>query len=193
MELQHGLPQRNLKMVGSFTSDGDVELAADLATLRELVERLSDKALLLSFKLYIPTTAPAPYDDYLEGLTFRAGEGLLNMEVIGKVLSISGSKENIQTFSDNIQWLIEQIEDDETLAEVIIEQPSFADDLKRDLAGQRIFLFEHAEYALAQAPVERPGGVLVGDLKIGFGRSHLDVRDRAVKEAQFPIHLAQQP
>jgi hypothetical protein len=79
------------------------------------------------------------------------------------------------------------------LAEVIIEQPSFADDLKRELAGTLIFLFEHAEYALAQAPVERPGGVLAGDLKIGFGQSHLDVRDRAVKEAQFPIHLAQQP
>jgi hypothetical protein len=107
--------QQNLKMTGCFTSNGDVELATDLTTLRELIERLNDKALPQSFKLYIPATAPAPYDDYLEGLAFRAGDGLLNMEVIGKVLFISGSEENIQALSDDIGWLIEEIESNANL------------------------------------------------------------------------------
>jgi len=107
--------QRNLKMIGCFTSNGEVELAADLATLRELLERLSDKALPLSFELYIPATAPAPYDDFLEGLTFRAGDGLLNTEIIGKVLFISGSDENIQALSDDLRWLIEEIESNANL------------------------------------------------------------------------------
>lgn len=96
-------------MIGCFTSNGDVELAADLTALRELHKQLCDETLPLSFKLYIPATAPAPYEDYLEGLTFKTGDGLLNMEIIGKVLSISGSEENIQTFADNIQWLIEEV------------------------------------------------------------------------------------
>src|SRR6266508_1334800 len=102
--------QRNLNMIGRFTSNGDVDLAADLTVLRELLERLSDKTLPLRFKLYIPATAPVPYDDYLEELTIRPGDGLLNMEVIGKVLFISGSDENIQALSDDIRWLIEEIE-----------------------------------------------------------------------------------
>jgi hypothetical protein len=78
--------------------------------LRELREWLSDKALPLSFELYVPTTAPTPYDGYLEELTFKAGDGLLNIEIIGKVLFITGSGENIQALSDDIQWLIEEIE-----------------------------------------------------------------------------------
>jgi hypothetical protein len=102
--------QRNLKVMGSFTSNGEVDLAAGLTTLKELRERLSDKTLPLSFELYVPTTAPTPYDDYLEELTFKAGDGLLNMEIIGKGLFISGSDENIQALSDNIQWLIEDVE-----------------------------------------------------------------------------------
>ncbi len=109
--------QRNLNMIGRFTSNGDVDLAADPTALRELLERLSDKALPLSFELYIPATAPAPYDDYLEGLTIRAGDGLLNIETIGKVLSISGSEENIQALSDDIRWLIEEIESNANLDE----------------------------------------------------------------------------
>src|SRR5262245_1864102 len=70
----------------------------------------------------------------------------------------------------------------------LIEQPSFACDLERDAASAFIFFFEHAEDAPLHAPVERPGGVLAGNLKIGFGQCHLDIRDRAVKEWLFPIH-----
>jgi hypothetical protein len=100
--------QRNLKIIGSFTSNGDVELAADMTTLRELRERLNDKALPLHFKLYAPTTPPTPYDDYLEEITFKARDGLLDIQIIGKALAISGSDENLQVLSDDIQWLIEQ-------------------------------------------------------------------------------------
>lgn len=102
--------RQNLKITGSFTSSGDVDLAADLTTLRELLERLRDNAPPLSFELCAPTTPPAPYDDSLEELAFKAGDGLLNMEIIGKALVISGSDKNIQVLSDDIQWLIEQIE-----------------------------------------------------------------------------------
>src|SRR5215468_10425547 len=75
----------------------------------------------------------------------------------------------------------------------LIEQASFARDLKRDAASAVVFIFEQTEDAPAEILVERVRGVLTGDFKIGLGQRHLDVRDRAVKERPFPIHLAQQP
>src|SRR5262245_42343231 len=48
--------------------------------------------------------------------------------------------------------------------------------LEHDAAGGFVFLFEHTEDAPPQGLVERPRGVVAGDLKIGFGQRHFDVQ-----------------
>ena len=58
--------------------------------------------------------------------------------------------------------------------------------------GALVFLFEQFENALAEFAIRSPFGVLPCNLKIGFGQSHFDIRNNAVKGRPVFIHFAQE-
>ena len=101
--------QTPLRVMGRFTTTGEIEISGDKEALIKLAELLAAPPDLSICHFVIPQSfSIEPYDDFIVAAHIVKTEGAVRIKLYENTLTISGSPEKLKILAENIKWLAAQ-------------------------------------------------------------------------------------
>jgi hypothetical protein len=103
---EHSAVPETLRIVGRYTTAGQIELRGDPGALSDLASLLTSNTQFSAYTLDIPQSlSPEPYDHFLTGLHIAKTSGAVEIKLQSNILVLAGSGENLTVLAQNIAWL----------------------------------------------------------------------------------------
>jgi hypothetical protein len=93
-----------MNIVGRY-DDSDISLEGQGESLLELAQLIRRTTGPVIRSLMIPSTPPAPYDDYAKSLKLEPTDSYVRISRDETQIRISGSPDKLAILADNIEWI----------------------------------------------------------------------------------------